>query len=175
LGFWLVSAFMPLILVGQVAGAFGVRGEVRVTAHTADPLSLIAYSPLLDEGGRPVLTLSAGRAVKGAVIARAAEVATREEAEKLRGLRLYIERDRLPAPEEDEYYLADLIGLAARSPEGDALGQVKSVANFGAGDLLEIAPADGSPAWWAPFTREATPQVNIAGGWVVVVKPIEEA
>jgi 16S rRNA processing protein RimM len=165
---------MPLILVGQVAGAFGVRGEIRVTAHTADPLSLVAYSPLLNEAGRPVLTLGAGRAVKGAVIARAAEVATREEAEKLRGLRLYIERGALPAPGEDEYYLADLIGLAARGPDGEALGVVRSVANFGAGDLLEIAPADGSPPWWAPFTREATPEVNIAEGWIAVVKPIEE-
>jgi 16S rRNA processing protein RimM len=164
----------PLILVAQVAGAFGVRGEIRVTAHTADPMSLVDYSPLLDETGRPVLTLAAGRSTGGAFIGRAAEVVTREDAQALRGLKLYIERAALPAPDEDEYYLADLIGLEARTPAGEALGRVKSVANFGAGDLLEIAPADGSPAWWAPFTREAVPDVDIPGGSATVVKPAED-
>ena len=164
-----------LILVGQVAGAFGVRGEIKLTAFTADPLSLMAYSPLLDERGAAVLTLSGGRAVKGAVIARAREVATREEAQALRGLKLYVLREALPAPEEDEYYLADLVGLAVRSPAGEALGTVKSVANFGAGDLLEIAPADGAPAWFCPFTREAVPDVNLAEGWLAAVRPTESS
>ena len=162
-----------LILVGHAAGAFGVRGELKISAHTADPLSLIAYSPLLDETGAVALTLQGGRAVKGALITRAREVATREEAQALRGLRLYIERIALPAPAEDEYYLADLIGLAVRAPDGESLGEVRSVANFGAGDLLEIAPADGAPPWWSPFTREAVPEVNIAEGWVVVVRSAE--
>lgn len=170
-----MSASLPrLILVGQMAGAFGVKGEVRVTAHTADPMSLVAYSPLRDEAGRAVLTLTDGRVAKGALIARAREVATREEAEALRGLKLYIERDALPPPEEEEYYLADLIGLAVRSPEGATLGRVKSAADFGAGDLLEIDPADGGPAWWTPFTRAAVPEVNLDAGCVVVVKPAEE-
>jgi len=165
---------MPrLILVGQVAGAFGVRGEVRVTAFTADPLSLVAYSPLLTEDGRAALTLSQGRAVQGAVIARAAEIATREEAQALRGLRLFVERDALPAPDDEEYYLADLIGLTARTPDGETLGRVKTVSNFGAGDLLEIEPPNVAPAWWTPFTREAVPEVNLEGGWVVVERPAE--
>jgi 16S rRNA processing protein RimM len=164
---------MRLILVGQVAGAFGVQGEVRVTAHTADPMSLIEYSPLMDEAGRPVLTLSHGRAVKGAVIARAAEVTTREEAAALRSLKLYADRDRFPAPGEDEYYLADLIGLAAVAPDGTPLGKVKAVSDFGAGDLLEIEPADGGPSWFCPFTREAVPEVRISEGWLVLVRPKE--
>jgi 16S rRNA processing protein RimM len=109
--------------------------------------------------------------VKGSLITRAREVATREAAQAQRGLRLYVERDALPAPDEDEYYLADLIGLAVRSPDGDRLGTVKSVANFGAGDLLEIAPADGAPAWWAPFTREVVPEVLLAEGRVTILKP----
>jgi 16S rRNA processing protein RimM len=163
---------MPrLILVGQAAGAFGVRGELKISAHTADPLSLIAYSPLLDEHGAVALTLEGGRAVKGSLITRAREVATREEAQALRGLRLYIDRAALPPPDEEEYYLADLIGLAARAPDGETIGTVKTVANFGAGDLLEIAPADGAAPWWSPFTREAVPEVNLAEGWVAVVKP----
>lgn len=162
-----------LILVGQAAGAFGVRGEIRITAHTAEPMSLLAYSPLRDADGRVALTLTGGRPAKGGLIARAREVATREEGEALRGLRLYVERDSLPAANEDEYYLADLIGLKVRSRSGETLGVVKSAADFGAGDLLEIEPADGSPSWWTPFTRDAVPEVDIAGGWVMVDAPSE--
>jgi 16S rRNA processing protein RimM len=162
-----------LILVGQVAGAFGVQGELRLTAYTADPLGLLAYGPLRDEAGHEVLTLAGGRPVKGALIARAKEVATREQAQGLRGLRLFVERAVLPAPEADEYYLADLIGLAARSPAGEALGTIKSVADFGAGDLLEIDPAAGGPTWYAPFTRETVPDVRLAEGWLTVIRPAE--
>jgi 16S rRNA processing protein RimM len=162
---------MRLILVAQSAGAFGVRGELKLTAHTADPMSLIAYSPLRDEAGRAALTLSAGRVHKGALVARAKEVATREEAEALRGLRFFVDRAILPPPDEDEYYLADLIGLEARAPDGAAIGRVKSVADFGAGDLLEIEPANGGPAWWTPFTREAVPELDIASGWLIVTPP----
>ncbi|HEY5106317.1 MAG TPA: ribosome maturation factor RimM [Caulobacteraceae bacterium] len=162
-----------LILVGQVAGAFGVRGEVRITAWTDDPMSLTAYGPLLREDGGVALSLSGARAVKGALIARAAQVESREAAQVLRGLRLYVRRDSLPEPEDDTFYLADLIGLAAVSPAGDSLGRVRSVSDFGAGDLLEIEPADGAPSWWAPFTRSAVPEVRIADGQVIVVRPAE--
>ena len=158
-----------LILVAQAAGAFGVRGELKLTAHTADPLSLMDYSPLCDETGRAVLTLTTGRANKGGLVARAREIATREEAEALRGLKLYVDRGLLPPPDEEEYYLADLIGLEARAPDGAAIGRVKSVADFGAGDLLEIEPALGGPTWWAPFTRAGVPEVNLAEGWLTVV------
>ena len=89
----------------------------------------------------------------------------------MRGLRLYIPRDRLPAPEEDEFYLADLIGLAAVSSAGEALGRVKSVQNFGAGDLLEIEPPGGAATWWAPFTRQVVPEVRLAQGMIVVDRP----
>ena len=163
---------MRLILVAQAAGAFGVRGELRLTAHTVDPLSLLAYSPLRDEGGREALTLTAGRVHKGALVARAREVATREEAEALRGLKLFVDRAILPPPEEDEYYLADLIGLEARAPDGAVIGHVKSAADFGAGDLVEIEPANGGPAWWAPFTRDVVPELNIPEGWLTVDYPL---
>jgi 16S rRNA processing protein RimM len=162
-----------LILVGQVGGAFGVRGELRVQAYTADPLSLLAYSPLEDESGRVALTLTAGRVVKGGLVASAREVESRERAQALRGLRLYIERESLPLAEDDEYYLTDLIGLTVRSPDGETLGLVKSVADFGAGDLLEVAPADGAPSWWTPFSREVVPEVRIADGWLTVIRPAE--
>ncbi|MDQ2859981.1 MAG: ribosome maturation factor RimM [Pseudomonadota bacterium] len=162
-----------LILVGRVAGAFGVRGEVRIAAFTDDPATLLAYGALKREDGSIGLTLTGGRAVKGALIAWATGVESRDEATALRGLGLYIDRAILPDPEEDEFYLADLINLAATSPDGEPLGTVKSVHNFGAGDLLEIDPADGAPSWWAPFTKAGVPEVRVAEGVVVVARPDE--
>lgn len=162
-----------LLLVGRVAGAFGIKGEVRITSFTADPMALVDYKTLLREDGSPGLTLTGGRVAKGGVVVRAKEIETREQAEAARGLRLYIPRDLLPEPDdEDEFYVADLVGLDVVSVEGEALGSVKSVHDFGAGDLLEIEPAQG-PSWWLPFTREAVPEVSIADRRVVAVKPEE--
>src|SRR5581483_9994102 len=121
----------------------------------------VGYRDLKRADGSPALTLTGGRPQKGALIARASEVVTREDAEALRGLELFVPRDALPPPDEDEFYLADLIGLDAVTPDGAPLGRIKSVQNFGAGDLLEIAPPTG-PTWWLPFTREAVPDVRIA-------------
>jgi len=162
-----------LILVGRVAGAFGVRGEVRVTAYTEEPLALLRYGPLLREDGSPGLTLTGGREAKGGLIGRAREVDTKEQADALRGLRLFVPRAALPEPEADEFYLADLIGLAARTPEGEPLGRVKAVHDFGAGDILEIDPGQGRPTWYLPFTRDTAPEVRIAEGRLTVVRPAE--
>jgi 16S rRNA processing protein RimM len=161
-----------LILVGRVAGAFGVKGEIRITSYTDDPAALVRYRELKRADGAPALTLTGGRPHKGGLVARAKEVATREEAEALRGVELHVPREALPDPAEDEFYLTDLIGLAAVSADGTELGRIKSVQNFGAGDLLEIAPPTG-PTWWSPFTREAAPDVRLADGVVVVVPPLE--
>ena len=161
-----------LLMVARVAGAFGVKGEIRISAFTEDALALGHYGDLLGEGGQTALTLTSVRAAKGGIVARAEQVETREQAEALRGLKLYIPRDRLPAPEEDEFYLADLIGLAVETEAGEPLGKVKAVNDFGAGDLLEIQPPHGA-TWWLPFTREAVPQVLMAEGKLVAVKPDE--
>lgn len=162
-----------LILVGRVAGAFGVRGEVRITSFTAEPLALVGYKTLLREDGSPGLTLTGGRVAKGGVVARAAEIETREQAEAARGLQLFIPRDRLPEPDdEDEFYIADLIGMDVVSPEGDLLGKVRSVRDFGAGDLLEVAPTIGE-SWWLPFTKDAVPEVQVDARRVVAVRPDE--
>lgn len=161
-----------LIQVGRVAGAFGVKGEVRITSFTSDPLALLDYKDLRREDGSPGLTLTAGRAAKGGVVVRAREVETREQAEALRGLKLFIPRDRLPEPEEDEFYVTDLIGLSVETAEGEPLGRIKAVQDFGAGDLLEIQPPEG-PSWYLPFTREAVPEVRMADRKVVAVKPDE--
>ncbi|MGA0544694.1 ribosome maturation factor RimM [Brevundimonas sp. VNH65] len=162
-----------LVLVGQVGGAFGVRGEVKVTAYTAEPMALMDYGVLLRADGSVGLTLTAARPDKKGVVGRAREVATKEQADALRGLKLFVPRDRLPEPDEDEFYLTDLIGLEARDPADTVLGTVKSVQNFGADDMLEIAPAAGGPTWYLPFTREAAPELHIAEGWLRVVRPTE--
>ena len=161
-----------LVLVGRVAGAFGVRGEVRISAFTAEPQALLRYRDLLREDGSAGLTLESGRPHKDGVVARCPQVASKEAADALRGLRLYVPRAALPEPEEDEFYLTDLIGLAAVTPEGAALGKVKAVHDFGAGDLLEIEPPRGS-AWHLPFTRACVPQIDIPAGRLVVVRPDE--
>jgi len=162
-----------LILVGHVAGGFGVKGEVRITAYTADPLALTEYGPLLRADGSHGLTVTAARATKDGVVGRAKEIATKEQADALRNLKLYVPRDRFPEPEEDEFYLADLVGLEARDPEGVALGKVKAVIYFGADDMLEITPSAGGQTWYLPFTKEAAPELHIADGWLLAVRPTE--
>jgi len=162
-----------LIFVARIAGAFGVKGEVRLTTFTADPMALLDYRDLRREDGAPGLTLTSARPAKGGVVARAKEIETREQAEAARGLRLYIPRERLPEPEdEDEYYLVDLIGLSVVTPQGEPLGVVRTVHDFGAGDLLEIQPPQGA-SWWLPFTREAVPEVRMADRTLVAVRPEE--
>jgi 16S rRNA processing protein RimM len=165
-----------LILVGRVAGAFGVRGEVRITAYTEEAMALARYRTLVREGGAPALTIASARPVKGGVVARCPEVETKEAADALRGLRLYVPREALPPPkDEDEFYLADLIGLCAATPDGAALGKVKAVHNFGAGDILEVDPGEGRATRYYPFTRAVVPEVRLAEGLVVVEPPVEDA
>ena len=156
-----------------MSGGFGVRGEVRLSTYTENPLALLRYRDLKREDGSPALTLTGGRAAKDGIVCRAAEVSTKEEADALRGLRLYVPRSVLPEPDEDEFYLADLIGLAALTPEGEPLGTVKAVQDFGAGDILEIDPGGGRPTFYLPFTRENVPEVDVAAGRVAVVRPEE--
>ncbi len=164
-----------LVLVGRVAGAFGVRGEVRLSSYTAEPLALLRYGRLVREDGTPALTLTGGRLHKpGELVVRAEEVATREAAEALRGLRLHVPRTALPPPEdEDEFYLADLIGLRAVDAEGAPMGTVKAVHDFGAGDILEVDPGQGRPTALYPFTREVAPRIDLAAGLIVIVPPPE--
>jgi 16S rRNA processing protein RimM len=164
-----------LVLVGRVSGAFGVRGEVRIAAYTEDPMSLVRFKRLLREDGSHALTLQGGRAAKDGVVTRCPEIATKEAADALRGLRLYVPREALPPPQdEDEFYLTDLIGLAAATPEGRSLGTVKAVQNFGAGDILELDPGGGRATVFIPFTRACVPEVLVAEGRVVVVPPADD-
>ncbi|MCX7586902.1 ribosome maturation factor RimM [Phenylobacterium sp. 58.2.17] len=159
-----------LIFVAQVGAAHGVRGEVKVTTFTADPMALASYKGLMRQDGSPALTIASARPTKGGIVARLKGVDDRNAAEALRGLKLYISRDSLPEPDEDEFYLADLIGLAVETTAGELLGKVKTVQDFGAGDLLEIQPKAGA-SWWLPFTREAVPEVRIAEGRLIAEPP----
>lgn len=162
-----------LILVGHVAGGFGVKGEVKITAYTADPLALTAYGPLLRADGTHALTVLSARPTKDGIVGRVKEVATKEQADALRNLKLHVPRDRFPQPDDDEFYLADLIGIEARAPDGIVLGTVKAVQNFGADDMLEITPALGGPTWFLPFTKTATPDLHLSDGWLLAIRPDE--
>lgn len=156
--------------MGALAGAFGVRGEVRLKSFCVPPEAIADYAPLWSEDGTRSFTLRLTRPVAGALGAHLGGVATREAAEALRGLRLFADRAALPALPEDEFYHADLIGLAAHDPGGVLIGHVKAVLNHGAGDLLELLRPAG-PAVLVPFTRAIVPTVDIAAGRIVVDPP----
>ena len=159
------------ILVGAIAGAHGVRGEVRIKSFTDDPAAVAAYGPVSDESGRKHFDLIITGQTKGGVIARIDGVADRTAAEALRGLRLYVQRAALPAAKADEYYRVDLIGLAVELADGTFYGRITNVDDYGAGDILEIERADGATEL-LPFTDRVVPKVDIAGRRIVVDPPI---
>lgn len=159
-----------LVLLGAVAGAHGVRGAVKVKTFTAEPADVAAYGPLTDAAGTHTFRLTVERVLPGAVIARLAGVADRNAAEALRGTRLYVARAALPEPDEDEFYHADLLGMAVVDAAGAPIGTVATVQDFGAGDLLEIRLAAGGMAW-LPFTRATVPVVDVAGRRLVAAPP----
>ncbi len=160
----------PKTCVGALGGAFGVQGEVRLKSFCAEPEAIADYAPLSDDDGREV-RLRITRAIKGGFAARLEGVATREQAEALKGVRLWAPRDALPSLPDDEFYHADLIGLEVVDVGGRMLGRVLAVHDFGAGDMLEIeVPGRTSPAVM-PFTREAAPTVDLTAGRIVADPP----
>ena len=158
------------ICVGAIAGAFGVAGEARIKSFCADPEAIADYAPLTLEDGRE-LTLKLGRPIKGGYAARLGGVSTREQAEALRGQRLYAPRDRLPSLPDDEFYHADLIGLAVADTGGQVLGRIRAIHDHGAGDLLEVAGPGIRDSVMLPFTRAAVPTVDLAAGRVIADPP----
>ena len=159
-----------LICLGAVAGAFGVRGEVRLKSFCAEPEAIGAYGPLVTEDGARAFAVRLTRPVKGGFAARLSGVATREEAEALRGTRLCVPRARLPAPDSDEFYHADLIGLRVVDRAGAELGRVRAVHDFGAGDVIEI-DLGGGKSVMIPFTRDVVPEIDLAAGRLVADPP----
>ena len=153
-----------------MTGPHGVKGAVRIKSFTASPRDIARYGPLEDEKGERRFALTVIGEGKGVLLARLSGVEDRDRAEALRGLRLYLPRAALPRTAEDEYYHADLIGLAAELVDGTKLGEVRAVHDFGAGDTLEIARAGGPPVL-VPFTKSVVPVVDIEGGRLVLDPP----
>jgi len=160
------------ICVARIGAAHGVRGAVKLWTFTEDPFAVKEYGPLLTKDGARQFEVTHVREAKDHLVATLKGIATREDAERLNGIELYIAREKLPATEEDEYYHADLIGLAAVNAADEPLGRVTAIHNFGAGDIIEIAPAHG-PTMLLPFTNAVVPTVDLAGGRVVIELPQE--
>ncbi|MBR9820301.1 MAG: ribosome maturation factor RimM [Rhodobacteraceae bacterium] len=160
-----------LICLGALAGSFGVRGEVRLKSFCAEPAAIADYTPLSNEDGSTTYSLTLTRPIKNGFAARIGGVETKEEADALKGLRLYAPRDRLPALPDDEFYHADLIGLEVVDTGGTPLGRVRAVMDHGAGDLLEITAPGQSSTVLLPFTREAVPTVDLDAGRIVADPP----
>ncbi len=160
------------ICVARIGAAHGVRGEVKLWTFTEDPFAVKRYGPLRTQDGARQFEVTQAREAKGHLVATLKGVATREDAERLNGVELYVARDKLPATADDEYYHADLIGLAAVTPLNEPLGRVVAIHDFGAGILIEIAPPHGA-TMLLPFTNAVVPTVDLTGGRVVIELPSE--
>ncbi len=161
------------VCVARIGAAHGLRGEGRLWAFTGDPMAVTHYGPLETEDGGRTFEIASLRPAKGHLVARLRGVDDRNAAERLTNIKLFVPRERLPAPEADEFYHADLIGLAAVDGKGNEIGKIAAVHNFGAGDLLEIQPPAGT-AILLPFTDAIVPTVDLKAGRVVVVPPEEK-
>ena len=160
------------VCVARIGAAHGVRGEVKLWSFTEDPAAIADYGPFETLDGKRTFDIESMRAAKDHFVARLSGVPDRTAAEKLTNTDLYVPRDRLPVIDDDDtYYHADLIGLAAVSHEGVALGKVTALYNFGAGDLIEIVTPQGGEPLLLPFSNAVVPQVDIQGGKITVVLP----
>jgi 16S rRNA processing protein RimM len=160
------------ICVARIGAAHGVRGAVKLWTFTEDPLAVKDYGPLTTKDGTRQFELAQVREAKDHLVVTLKGVASRDDAERLNGIELYVPRHRLPETDGDEYYHADLIGLAAVNAADEPLGRVVAIHNFGAGDIIEIAPAKGA-TMLLPFTNAVVPTVDLAGGRVVIELPQE--
>ncbi|AMY67783.1 ribosome maturation factor RimM [Frigidibacter mobilis] len=161
------------VCVGAIAGAFGVHGEVRLKSFCADPAAIADYAPLTSEDGKRSFTVKITRAVAGGLAARMTGIATKEQADELKGATLWAERQKLPSLPDDEFYHADLIGLPVLDTGGAPVGTVHAIHNHGAGDILEILAPGQRNALLLPFTRAAVPTVDLTAGRIIVDLPEE--
>jgi 16S rRNA processing protein RimM len=160
------------ICIARIGAPHGVRGAVKLWTFTEDPLAVKAYGRLMTKDGARSFEVASAREAKGHLVATLKGVGSREDAERLNGIELYIARDKLPATDENEYYHADLIGLAAVTSANEPLGRVIAIHNFGAGDIIEIAPPHGA-TMLLPFTNAVVPSVDLKSGRVVIELPKE--
>lgn len=159
------------VLLGEIGAAHGIRGDVSVKTYTANPQDIAAYGPLTDEHGRRTFELKVVRVTPKGLIVRVKGVDDRTTVETLRNIKLYVERERLPAAADGEFYHEDLIGLRAVAPGGMALGTIVAVQNYGAGDMIEIRREGGTATELIPFTNACVPEVDLARGEAVVILP----
>ena len=159
------------ICVGAFSGSYGVNGEVRLKSFCADPEAIADYSPLTTEDGKHSYAITITRSIKGALAAKVEGITNKEQADDLKGIRLFASRDQLPALPDDEFYYADLIGLTVLDTGGTVLGKVHAVQNHGASDLLEVMPQAGGNTILLPFTREVVPTVDLSAGRIIVDPP----
>ncbi|SCY17023.1 16S rRNA processing protein RimM [Microvirga guangxiensis] len=164
-----------LVLVGEFGRSHGLKGEVRLKSHTGDPQAIVGYKPLIATNGKTYTLKNVRQAPGGEpdiLIALVDGVTTREASEALNRVQLHVERDKLPPPDdEDEFLLADLIGLTVQNEAGETIGTIVAVPNYGSGDLLEIAPAQKGSTALLPFTKAFVPVVDIAAKRVVAAVP----
>ena len=161
------------ICLGQIGAAHGVRGKVRLRSFTAEPGAIANYGPLETEDGR-VFEIENLRPAKDHFVVQLSGVGDRDAAERLANVKLYVPRERLPEPDEPgEFYHADLIGLTVVDRAGQRLGTVVGIHNFGAGDLIEMRKAEGAPTQFLPFDAGTVPEIDIAGGRMIVELPAE--
>jgi 16S rRNA processing protein RimM len=161
------------VCIARIGAAHGVRGEVRLKAFTEDALGVTRYGALESEDGKQRFEIEAVRPAKDVLVARLKGVTDRSAAEALKNIRLYVARERLPKPAADEFYYADLVGLAAMRANGEPVGTVRAIHNFGAGDLIEIEPAAGGATVMWPFDETTVPVVDLAGRKIVVEPPVD--
>src|SRR5260370_13788916 len=162
----------PQICVARIGAPHGVHGAVKLWTFTEEPLAVKRYGRLATKDGARQFEVTHAREAKGHLVATLKGVATREDAERLNGIELYVARDKLPATDKDEYYHADLIGLAAVNAAQEPLGRVVAIHDFGAGDIIEVAPRNGATLL-LPFTHAVVPKVDLEGGRVVIELPDE--
>jgi len=162
------------ILLGQIGAAHGIKGEVRIAAHTADPMSIGSYGPLHTDRPGLTITISKLRVQKTVVVAQLKGIADRNAAEQLNGVSLFVDRSKLPEPDdEDDFYHADLLGLDARLESGVSIGTVSALPNFGAGDLIEIRDGQSGDTFLFPFTKAVVPHIHVADGYLTIVVPLD--
>lgn len=159
------------ICVGAFSGSYGVTGEVRLKSFCADPEAIANYSPLVTDDGKRSFAISLTRSIKNALVVKVVGINNKEEADTLKGIRLFAQRDQLPALPHDEYYHTDLIGLTVLDTGGAVLGKVHDVQNHGASDVLEITVEGSSATVLLPFTNEVIPTVDLASGRIIADPP----
>lgn len=169
-----VNSKAQKLLLGRIGAAHGIRGEVRIQSFTEDPLAIATYGPLSTNKPGLSITILTARTTTNVLVARLEGVNDRNAAEKLNGVELYVDRDLLPEPDDDDdFYHADLIGLRAQLEDGTLVGLVTAVPNFGAGDLLEVRDERSGDTYLYPFSKAVVPEVHVADGYLVLVPPVE--